>query len=195
MYGKDINDVGRPMLIDSERKVVTTSTWAEAVLEGNCYSYASQTGTVWSVGLNKTNTGVCVANPIGSGKDLSILAAGYSEVVAPAGIADAWLATGYHASTDVALGVIGVAKNLYVGGGIGVAKVYSGATLPADPVYRFPIMTGHTSGALSTSAAPGLIRIDGLLVLPPGGFVIIANFTIGVAVGAKGAILWQELDN
>ena len=195
MYGKDKNDVGRPLLIDSERKLVVSSTWEEAVLEGDCYSYASQTGTVWSVGLHTTNTGVCVANPIGSGKDLRLLAAGYSEIVAPTGIADAWIATGYHASTDVALGVIGVAKNLRVGGGIGVAKVYSGATLPAAPVYVFPIMTGHTSAALSTSAAPGLIRIDGLVVLPPGGFAIIANFTVGVAVGAKGTILWQELDN
>ena len=195
MYGKDTSDVGRPLLIDSERKLVTTSTWAEAVVEGDCYSYASQTGTVWSVGLHQTNTGVCLANPIGSGKDLSILAAGYSEIVAPDGIADAWIATGYHASTDVALGVIGVAKNLLVGGGIGVAKVYSGATLPAAPIYNFPIMTGHTSAVLSTSAAPGLIRIDGLVVLPPGGFAIIANFTIGATVGAKGAILWQELDN
>jgi hypothetical protein len=195
MYGKDKNDVGRPVLIDSERKVVVSSTWAEAVLEGNCYSYAAQTGTVWSVGLHQTNTGVCVANPIGSGKDLSILAAGYSEIVAPAGIADAWIATGYHASTNVALGVIGVATNLLVGGGIGVANVYSGASLPAAPVYNFPIMTGHTDNALSVSAAPGLIRIDGLVVLPPGGFAIIANFTIGETAGAKGAILWQELDN
>ena len=195
MYGKDKDDVGRPLLIDSERKLVVSSTWDEAVLEGDCYSYASQTGTVWSVGLHQTNTGVCVANPVGSGKDLRLLAAGYSEIVAPTGIADAWIATGYHAATDVALGVIGVATNLRVGGGIGVAKVYSGATLPAAPTYTFPIMTGHTSAALSTSAAPGLIRIDGLVVLPPGGFAIIANFTVGVAVGAKGAILWQELDN
>jgi len=36
------------------------------------------------------------------------------------------------------------------------------------------------------------VRIHG--ALPPGGFAIIANFTIGVAVGAKGAILWQEID-
>jgi hypothetical protein len=195
MYGKDKDDVGRPVLIDSERKVVTTSTWAEAVLEGNCYSYANQTGTIWTVGLATTNTGLALANPIGSGKDLSILAAGYSEVVAPDGIADAWIAAGYHASTNVVTGADGVAKNLLVGGGIGVANVYSGATLPIAPTYRFPIMTGHTSAALSTSAAPGLIRIDGLLVLPPGGFLIIANFTVGATAGAKGAILWQELDN
>lgn len=195
MYGKNKDGVGKPPLIDSEDKLVVSQTYVDAVMEGNCYSYASQTGTVWSVGLHTTNTGVCLANPIGSGKYLRLLAAGYSEIIIPTGITDAWIATGYHASTDVALGVIGVAKNLKVGGSLtSAAKVYSGATLPAAPVYTFPIMTGHTSNALSTSAAPGLIRIDGLVVLSPGAYAIIANFTIGVAVGAKGAILWQEID-
>ncbi len=194
MYGKDKNGVGNPPLIDSERRLVLVGSFSEAVKQGNCYSGANQTGTVWTVGLATTNTGLCIANPIGSGKILSLLAAGYSEIVAPTGITDAWIATGYHESTDVALGVIGVARNLKVGGAVGVGKVYTGATLPVAPTYTFPIMTGHTSAALSTSAAPGLIRIDGLVAIPPGGFAIIANFTVGVAVGAKGAILWEEID-
>lgn len=194
MYAKDKDDNSRPPLIDDERRLVVVSSFEEAVREGNCFSAANQTGTVWTVGLATTNTGLCVANPVNSGKVLSLLAAGYSEIVAPTGIADAWIATGYHASTDVALGVIGVARNLKAGGPVGVGKVFTGATLPVAPTYTFPIMTGHTSAALSVSAAPGLIRIDGLVSLPPGGFAIIANFTIGVAVGAKGAILWKEDD-
>lgn len=194
MQAKDRNGVPRTALSDPSGKLVSEPSFAEAVMSGNCYSYANQTGTVWTVGLATTNTGLCLANPIGSGKILKLLAAGYSEIVAPTGIADAWIAAGFHASTDVALGVIGVATNCRVGGAVGAAKVYSGATLPVAPTYRFPIMTGHTSAALSTSAAPGLILINGLLALPPGAFAIIANFTIGVAVGAKGAILWQEVD-
>ena len=194
MFGKDKDGVARPPLIDSERRLVNTDSFSEAAKQGNCYSAANQTGTVWTVGLATTNTGLCVANPIGSGKLLKLLAAGYSEIVAPTGIADAWIAGGHHASTNVALGVIGVARNLKLGGAVGAGKVYTGATLPVAPAYLFPIMTGHTSAALSTSAAPGLIRIDGLVSIPPGGFVIIANFTIGVAVGAKGAILWEEID-
>ena len=194
MYGQDAGGVARKPLIDGERRLIAAGGFANSVASGKCFSGANQTGCVWSVGLHTTNTGLCVANPISSGKVLNLLAAGYSEIVAPAGIADAWIATGFHASTDVALGVIGAAKNLKVGGAVGVGKVYTGATLPAAPVYMFPIMTGHTSAALSTSAAPGLIRIDGLVQLPPGGFAIIANFTVGVAVGAKGAILWEEVD-
>lgn len=194
MYAKDKNDVSKPPLIDAERRLVAAAGFADSVANGNCFSGANQTGCVWTVGLATTNTGLCVANPIGSGKVLNLLAAGYSEIVAPAGITDAWIAGGYHASTDVALGVAGVARNLKLGGSAGVGKVFTGATLPVAPVYLFPIMTGHTSAALSTSAAPGLILINGLCQIPAGGFVIIANFTIGVAVGAKGAILWEELD-
>jgi len=194
MYAKDKDDVGKVPLIDSERRLVMAGTFSEAVRQGNCFSGANQTGCVWSVGLHTTNTGLCIANPVGSGKILSLLAAGYSEIVAPTGIADAWIATGYHAATDVALGVIGVARNLKVGGAIGVGKVYTGATLPVAPTYTFPIINGHTSAALSTSGQPGLIRIDGLVSLPPGAFAIIANFTVGAAVGAKGAILWEEVN-
>lgn len=194
MYGKDKDGVAQPPLIDSLRRLVMNAAFAEAVKQGNCFSGANQTGTVWTVGLATTNTGLCLANPVGSGKILKLLAAGYSEIVAPTGITDAWIAGGFHASTDVALGVAGTPVNLKLGGATGAGKVFTGATLPLAPKYLFPIMTGHTSGALSTSAAPGLIRIDGLVSLPPGGFVIIANFTIGVAVGAKGAILWQEED-
>jgi len=92
----------------------------------------------------------------------------------------------------VALGVAEAVRNLKAGGPAGVGKAFTGATLPVAPTYAFPIINGHTSGALSVSGVPGLVRIAG--ALPPGGFAIIANFTIGVAVGAKGAILFQELD-
>lgn len=194
MFGKDRNGVGRAAITDRDGVLLSRSVFADAVLEGRCYSGANQTGTVWTVELATTYTGLCVANPIGSGKNLILLAAGYSEIVAPSGIADAWIATGYHASTDVALGVIGVARNLKAGGAVGVGKVYTGATLPVAPTYSFPLINGHTSAVLSTAGVPGLIRIDGLCVLPPGGFAIIANFTIGVAVGAKGAILWEEFN-
>jgi len=194
MYAKTSAGVGQAPLIDSERRLVTASGFSDYAKRGNCFSGANQTGCVWTVGLATTNTGLCVSNPVGSGKILSLLAAGYSEIVAPTGIADAWIAGGYHASTDVVAGVAGTPVNLKLGAATGVGKVWTGATLPVAPKYLFPIINGHTSAALSTSGVPGLVRIDGLVALPPGGFVIIANFTIGVAVGAKGAILWEEID-
>ena len=194
MYGKTSAGVGNPPLIDSEKRLVVTSGFADYALKGNVYSGANQTGCVWTVGLATTNTGLCVSNPIGSGKILSLLAAGFSERVQPAGIQDAWIAGGYHASTDVAAGVAGTARNMKLGSAAGVGKVWTGATLPVAPVYLFPIATGKVSALLSVASSPGLIRIDGLCAIPPGGFVIIATFTVGAAVGQMGALIWEEVD-
>ncbi len=193
MYGKTEAGVGLPVLVDSSGKLITVDDFAQAALEGNCFYGTNQTGCVWTVELATTYTGLCVSNPIGSGKILKIHFAGYSEIVAPTGINDAWLAGGYHASTDVVAGVAGTARNLRLGGAVGTGKVWTGATLPVAPTYILPIQTGHTAAALS-GGSPCLQRIGGIISVPAGGFVIIACFTIGVAVGAKGAILWEEID-
>lgn len=196
MYGKTREGTGLPSLCDAEGVLLSTGAdgmFADSVREGNCYYGANQTGCVWTVGLATTNTGLCVSNPVGSGKILSILMAGYSEIVAPTGINDAWLAGGHHASTDVAAGVAGTARNLLLGGAAGVGKVWTGATLPVAPTYILPIQTGHTAAELS-GGSPCLQTINGIIQVPPGGFVIVACFTIGVAVGAKAAILWREVD-
>jgi hypothetical protein len=194
MYGQNKDGIAQTPLIDSERKIVTLSTFAEAVREGNCYSGANPTAVVFTVGLSATYTGLALANPIGSGKILRLLAAGWSEIKASTGISDYWIGTGYHASTNATIGSEITATNLRVGGSLGVGKVLDDSQFPVNPTYAFPIMTGHTSAALSTSAAPGLVRIDGLVALPPGAFAAIINFTVGVAGGGKGAILWQEID-
>lgn len=169
--------------------------YREAASRGNVYSAMNQTGCVWTVELATTYTGLAVSNPINSNKRLSILAAGYLEVVAPTGIAAISLAGGYHASTNVIAGVAGTPQSMLVGNAAAaVGKCWTGATLPVAPVYLLPLIAGHTSGALSTAAARILTAIDGLVEVLPGGFVIIANFTIGVAVGGLGAIVWEEID-
>jgi hypothetical protein len=75
-----------------------------------------------------------------------------------------------------------------------VAKADTGATLPAAPLIILNLTAGHTSGALSTAACPAYIPINGLITVEPGGFIIIANFTIGVAVGQQGAFIWEEIN-
>ena len=195
MYGETKSGVGKPPLIDRERKMVTLETYAEAAREGNCYSGANQAGVVNTVGLSQTYTGLVVYNPIGSAKILRILAAGWSEIKVPtSAITEYWLGTGYHASTACTAGSALTAYNMRVGGSAGVGVAYDGSELNSAPVYAFPIMTGKTSNALSVAAAPGLVRIDGLVALRPGAYAAIINFTIGVAAGGKGAILWQEID-
>ena len=168
--------------------------YQEAVAQGNVYSAMSQTGCIWTVGLATIYTGVCLSNPNGSGKKLSVLAAGFSERVAPAGIQDVSLA-GAFSATDVTHSVAGTPVNLQIGtGSIGVAKFDTGATLPVAPKYLLPLIAGKTSAALSTASGIALVHIGGLVELKPGGFVIIACFTVGAAVGQMGCILYQEIN-
>lgn len=168
--------------------------YREAVSRGNVYVGMNQTGCVWTVGLATTYTGMCVSNPLGSLKSLSLLAAGFQEVVAPAGIQAVWLAGGKHGSTNVVAGVAGTPLNMLVGSGnTPVGKCWTGATLPVAPDILLPLQTGKTSAALSTASTTAWSDLNGLIEVLPGAFVIIACFTVGAAVGQYGCIVWEEI--
>ena len=169
--------------------------YRESVHKGNVYIAANQTGCVWSVGLHTTNTGLCLSNPVGSGKNLSILMVSHQEVVAPAGIAAVYLAGGYSA-TAVTHSVAGTILKAKIGARAAqsVANFDTGATLPVAPEILLNLTAGHTSAALSTAASIACVDVGGLIELEPGGFLIVANFTIGKAVGQQAAIIWEEID-
>ena len=195
MYGKTAAGQGLPVLVDSNGKLITKQSGG-AFYENrrNTYIAANQTGCVWTVGLATTYTGLCLTNPLGSGKNLSILGVSHQEVVAPTGIAAVYLAGLYHV-TAVTQSVASTILRASIGPATSasVALAATGATLPAAPKILLNLTAGHTSGALSTSASPAFIPINGLIVVEPGSFLIIANFTIGVAVGQQGAIIWEEI--
>jgi len=171
----------------------SSGAYATAVKKGNVYSGANQTGCVWTVGLATTNTGLCVTNPIGSGKNMVILKAGFSERVAPAGIQDVWLAGG-SSTTAVTQSVAGTPRNMLVGSpNAAVGLVATGATLPAAPVYLLPLIGGKTSAALSVASTIAVVDVGGLIVMAPGSYLIIATFTVGAAVGQMGCIVWEEV--
>jgi|GEM_PF-1571625 len=196
MYGKTEAGVGLPVLVDSSGRLLTKQV-GSAYYEKrrNIYLAANQTGCVWTVGLATTYTGLCLSNPLGSGKNLSILGVSHQEVVAPTGIAAVYLAGLYHA-TAVTHSVPSTILRASIGPATAASVAYAdtGATLPAAPKILLNLTAGHTSAALSTSASPAFIPLEGLITVEPGGFIIIANFTVGVAVGQQGAILWEEID-
>jgi len=196
MYGKTVGGVPMPPILDTDGALFMKSVGSPYYKNRrNIYIAANQTGCVWTVGLAATYTGLCLSNPLGSGKNLSILGVSHQEVVAPTGIAAVYLAGLYHA-TAVTHSVPSTIMRASVGPAASatVAKADTGATLPAAPLILLNLTAGHTSGALSTSASPAFIPINGMITVEPGGFIIIANFTIGVAVGQQGAIIWEEID-
>lgn len=195
MYGKTEAGIGLPVLVDSSGKLLTKQVGSPYYENRrNIYIAANQTGCVWTVGLATTYTGLCLSNPLGSGKNLSILGVSHQEVVAPTGIAAVYLAGLYHA-TAVTHSVPSTIRRASIGAATSesIATADTGATLPAAPVILLNLTAGHTSAALSTSASPAFIPLEGLITVEPGGFIIIANFTIGVAVGQQGAFIWEEI--
>ncbi len=196
MYGKTKSGVGLSVVTDTDGILFSKPVGSPFYENrGNIYVAANQTGCVWTVGLATTYTGLCLSNPLGSGKNLSILGVSHQEVVAPTGIAAVYLAGLYHA-TAVTHSVPSTIMRASIGPtpAASVAKADTGATLPAAPQILLNLTAGHTSGALSTAACPAYIPINGLITVGPGGFIIIANFTIGVAVGQQGAIIWEEIN-
>ena len=197
MYGRTVEGVSLPPLVDESGVLIIKNAggrYYNSVKDGNVYVAANQTGCVWTIGLATTYTGLCLSNPPGSGKNLSILGVGHQEVVAPTGIAAVYLA-GAYSGTAVTHSVPSTIMRANVGpkAAASVAKADTGATLPIAPAIMLNLTAGHTSGALSTSASPAWTDIGGLIVLEPGGFLIVANFTIGVAVGQQASIIWEEV--
>lgn len=196
MLGKTIAGVGTTPIVDNDGALFTKPVGSPYYKNRrNIFIAANQTGCVWTVGLATTYTGLCLSNPLGSGKNLSILGVSHQEVVAPTGIAAVYLAGLYH-TTAVTHSVASTIMRASIGPATvdSVALADTGATLPAAPKILLNLTAGHTSGALSTSAVPAFIPLNGLITVEPGGFIIIANFTIGVAVGQQGAIIWEEID-
>jgi hypothetical protein len=166
-----------------------------AVMSGNVYVAMNQTGVVLTVGLATTYTGLVVSNPNTSSKVLSILAAGFNEVVAPVAIQAGFLGVG-NSVTDVVHSVAALTYNMLVGSGnSSVAKADTGATLPTlvTPYYALPLTVGRTAGGLGAGAGPALTEIGGMIVLKPGSYAFIAGFSAGAAVGTYGCIVWEEI--
>lgn len=188
-----------PLMSTPEGDVLTAQghgKYHAAVMSGNVFCAMNQTGVILTVGLALTYTGLVVSNPNGSGKVLSILAAGFNEVVAPVAIQAGFLGVGASV-TDVIHSVPALAYNMLVGSGnTSAAKVDTGATLPTlvTPYYAIPLTVGRTAGGLGAGAGPALTEIGGMIVLNPGAYAFIAGFSAGGAVGTYGCIVWEEID-
>lgn len=71
MYGKDVDGIGRPPLIDSDRKLIVSSgggALREAALGGRLFSVMNQAAVATTADDALTWTGLGIANPTGSGK-------------------------------------------------------------------------------------------------------------------------------
>lgn len=153
----------------------------------NIFSAANQAAQAISVALATTYTGLVVSNPAGSVINLSILRFGFIPTVAPAAVASIGIIHGFiNAGLTVHTTPL-VPASTFVGGPRGIALADSAATLPVTPTWfnHFGLVNTTLNGH-----GPAIGEPDGLLLVPPGGFIAIGALT---AVTGMGFMVWEEV--
>ena len=153
---------------------------------------ANSAAVTTSAALATTYVGLCLSNPVASGKNLVLLNVSGAFLVAPATITTAFLAVGYSAAGITAHttpltplnGLLGTTTTPAL---VGLAD--SACTLVGTPAYAKVLAqtpTATTSFSFSYDA-------NGALVIPPGGWAAIATNIASPASGFVGSMLWEEV--
>lgn len=160
----------------------------EQAVRGNLFSGANQAAQAVSAALATTYTGLCLYNPVGSGKNLVPLKAKYALSLAPAAVATLGLIGGFAATGGVtALTSEVVPTQNIIGGPRGVGKLLNQATIVT------PTWLAHHVDGFTAAAFPGpapVWDLEGLFIVPPGGFIAIGALT---AVTGLGMWVWEEV--
>jgi hypothetical protein len=160
----------------------------EQVYRGNVYSAANQAAQASSAALATTYTGLCLFNPPNSGVNLVLNKVKWALSVAPAAISTIGLISGFSASGGVTAQTtkLTVTQNV-IGGPPGRGIALSAATI-VTPVWLAQLVDGFTAAALP-SPSP-IVDLEGIYIIPPGGFVAIGTLT---ATTGLGFISWEEV--
>ena len=165
----------------------------------NVFTASNVAAQAVSVALTTVYTGLCISNPIGSGKNLVFKGCQYALSVAPAGIASLHLIAG-GSSTGIithttALAAPGI-QRARIGQGAGVASSSVGSVANADsaatvvnPYYLLALGSGFTAAALYATTPLWIPLPD--LTVEPGGWIAWGALT---AVTGFGSFMWAEED-
>lgn len=154
--------------------------------------FAATPGAItWSVGLATTFTGLVISNPPNSPVNLVPLNVGFGLAAAPAaaatiGLIQGWISTGITVHSTPLTPLCTFANQDQA---TGTAKADAAATLVGTPRWAHHFMGAFTAAALP-SASPNLLAIDGMFVIPPGGYIAIGA---SAAVSGVGSIIWEEI--
>ena len=172
--------------------------YQEAVYRGNVFTACNVAAQALSVALTTTYTGLVIANPIGSGKNLVILSANFIQSAAPSSFAALFLIAG-GSSTGILthttpLAAPGIQKAL-VGSGAGIANVSSVATADSaattvNPYYAVALSPANATGTLPVAAQPAFPDLGGIMMVAPGGWIAIGALTVATGFGS---FIWEEI--
>lgn len=161
----------------------------EAGYRGKMFSAANQAAQAVSVALATAYTGLCLYNPVGSGKILIPTKVKYALSVAPAAIATLGLIAGFAATGGVTAQTAKLTiQSSQIGNlAAGVGIVLNQATI-VTPTWLFELWDGFTAAALPAPQTP--VDLEGMFQILPGGFIAIGALT---AVTGLGSIVWEEV--
>lgn len=181
-----------PLRSDTTGALVTASTgkYKDATAAGRVFVAANQAGVAMSANFTLAYTGLVLSNPVASGKNFTLLEAGFAYTLAASAVTIIGIMTGIDAG-DAAAAI--VPRNRLKGGPASVAVVDNGCTLVGAPVLEqvfAQISTVATTGANGITSRHDL---EGSLILTPGYYAAFYSFAANTT-GPICYFMWEEED-
>ena len=193
MYGKDKDGTARAVLIEDTGAAIYSQTgkYRVATEAGRVFAAANQTVVNVTVGMALAYTGLALCNPVGSGKNLSILGLGViAEIQVPTAVCVMGIMTGggVGAATSVIAG-----RNRLSGGPSSVAYVDSAVTFTEAPVLEQVLKSFHTGTVVEGQQDGFYVDLDGSIIVTPGFHVSPFASAVNDAT-FQFSWLWEEID-
>lgn len=173
---------------DQDGSLVVAPSLLEAVLEGRVFSVANQAGVALTAALATTWTGLGVANPSTSGKNMIVHKFGVSGTIANS--ADGAIGLMFANTTGFTTQSI-VPQNRKLGGPGSSMLTSAGATI-GTPIL---LETGGSVGTLAVTGysviQPVKIDVDGTIIVPPG-YAIMSYSTKAINAGPICHFVYEE---
>jgi hypothetical protein len=163
----------------------------EQVYRGNCFTAVSAAATS-SAGLNATYTGGCVvSNPASSNKILVVLKASSAMTVISTAVTTAGVFAGWSQAGVVTHTTALTPTSLLLGSQLpSIGKADQAATLPGTPAY---VIAGFASTGIAAGMFGAAIDLEGLVVVPPGGYCGVATSIASAATAMICSMTWCEV--
>jgi len=195
MYGQDKSGVGRPPLIDGDRKLVLVpggGKYTEAALAGRLFYAANIDMVATSTTLNTTFAGLGLCNPTGSGKIVIVHEFGYAAVLDL--VAASVLALATTTDSGFADDVAAPIKCTRDGYATSVCYTDEGGTIAAPVIVKVIAQFGAAVATTKMAPRPQLVDLGGSIILVPGRAVVTDTTTVHKADAAQFSFMWEEVD-
>lgn len=171
--------------------------YQEAVLSGNVYSVANQTGITTTAGISATTPALTLYNPAGSGVKGVLVYAGCVNTVAFTAASVIWLGVNTSVSASPVTGTLTTAhRNNNLGKAAGnKVQAFLAATLPAAPVVIATLGVGLTGAITTATTIPTLGReFKGAIIIGENTAISFQTSTASGTNGFFGEFIWFEIE-